>query len=91
MENSVDVELRELERQIAYSGARSDLECFCASKIANAKPLLWWYDVSTAGPDEAEIKAVEMSVRYLELRGLLLRNPENTNQVRPLDVEAVRP
>lgn len=87
MENSVDVELRELERRIAYHAARSDIECSCASKVVSAKPRLWWYDLTTAGPEEEEIEWVTMAVRYLELCGLLLRNPENLNQVRPLDIE----
>lgn len=78
-------ELRRLEQEIAYHGARSDIECFCASKAVSREPLLWWYDITTAGPVVEEGEWVTMAVRYLEMRGLLLRNPENPNQVRPLD------
>jgi hypothetical protein len=78
-------ELKQLEQEIAYHSARADIECGCASTVVSVEPRLWWYDVTTAGPEEEEIEWVTMAVRYLTLRGLLLVNPENSNQVRPLD------
>ena len=91
MEDSVYHELRQLEHRIAYHAARADIECFCASKVVSEEPRLWWYDITAAGPVEDEVEWVGMAVRYLELCGLLLREPENPNQVRPLDAQGVCP
>ncbi len=76
-------ELRQLEQEIAYSSARSDIECYCTSENVGGVTPLWWYDITSAESDE-EQEWVTMAVRYLELRGLLLRHPENATLVRPL-------
>lgn len=88
---SIEEEIRALERHIAYHGARADIETFCASRAVSAKPRLYWYDTATAESEEAN-EFVTVAVRYLELRGLLERNPENPAQVRPLNLpEEVTP
>jgi len=79
-------ELRRLEREIAYHAARSDIECMCQGEMVGQQSRLWLYDITSAESEE-ETEWVAMAVRYLELRGLLLRDPENPVKVRPLDDE----
>ena len=79
-------ELRQLEQEIAYHAARSDIECGCKGKRQPRERVLWWYDTESAESGE-EQEGVSMAGRYLELRGLLKRNPENPALVQPLDAE----
>ena len=82
-------ELERLAHEIAYSAAPSDIECYCEGQVETGERLSWWYDTGSAESGE-EQEWVAMAVRYLELRGLLKRNPENAALVRPMDME-VRP
>lgn len=60
-------ELAALERALAYSAARSDIECYCASDGDG------WHDTTHVLDDDHE--TVETALRYLDLRGLLDRHP----------------
>jgi len=77
-------ELERLAHEIAYGAARSDIECYCEGQAEAGARLSWWYDTTSAESSE-EQEWVVMAVRYLELRGLLKRNPENAALVRPMD------
>lgn len=59
-------ELETLERHLAYSAARSDIECYCGF-ISDR-----WRDPSSAHADDRE--TVAKALRYLELRDLLERH-----------------
>lgn len=81
-------ELETLERQLAYSTARSDIECHCymASKWRER-----WYDPNIAAGadpcaqmDEEDRETVATALRYLDLRGLLERH-SNGSRVRVRD------
>jgi hypothetical protein len=74
-------ELRHLERALAYSAARSDIECYCQPP-AGTSPLALncWYDPGTAAKDDRE--TVATALRYLELRGLIERSPQGWVRVR---------
>lgn len=73
-------ELRTLEREIAESCARSDIECHCLSQDHSGRYYGRWYDLATMDEDDREI--VGKSVRYLELRKLIRRHPENRDLVQ---------
>jgi len=64
-------ELDTLAHLLAYSAARSDIECYCHPV---ADPGDRWY-----GPDnvrqEGDRETVATALRYLELRGLIERHP----------------
>jgi len=85
-----DGELHQLEQAIAYSSARSDIECYCQGSRHSGPHIGVWYDITSPEPDEAK-EMVGAAVRYLELRELLKRHPENPFLVRPMDIEAVQP
>lgn len=73
-----------LAHELAYDLARSDIECHCSSYDCR------WYDTSSVrdlDPETAEtvVGWVERAVRYLDLRGLLRRHPDNPAVVRILD------
>ncbi len=81
-------ELATIERALAYSAARSDIECHC--KMAGR----WrerWHDPNVAAGadtfgqiDEEDRETVATAMRYLDLRGLLERH-ENGVWVRVRD------
>jgi len=81
-------ELHQLEQALAYSSARSDIECYCNGSRHSGPHIGVWYDITSPEPDEAK-EMVNEAVRYLELRKLLKRHPENSDMVRPLDIEAI--
>jgi len=68
-------ELARLERALAYSAARSDIECHCNRADADR-----WYDPIPAYVEDREFVAT--AIRYLELRGLLERHPQGWVRVR---------
>ena len=72
-------ELRRLERALAYSAARSDVEVHC---LPGGEFRDRWYDPASAHEDDRE--TVATALRYLELRGLLERH-ENGVWVRVRD------
>lgn len=63
--------------EIADSCARSDIECNC-HWIGDVPDQ--WYDTSI--PHEDCRDAIALSVRYLEARGLIVRDPNNRHHVR---------
>jgi len=79
------MQVNELEREIAYQAARSDIGCYCKGH----RESLIWYDIESPEADEGK-EMVDTAVQYLEIRGLLMRHPTNSDLARPLDVEAVR-
>jgi hypothetical protein len=82
-------ECRELEREIAYHAARSDIECICEGNWGNSAPNVVWYDILSPDNDDDRL-FISQAVTYLESRKLLKRHPGNSNLVRPLDAEAVQ-
>jgi hypothetical protein len=75
-----------LAHELAYELARSEIECHCSSYYCR------WYDTSSVqdlDPETAEAVTgwVERSVRYLDLRGLLRRHPDNPAVIRILGEE----
>lgn len=76
-------EAHALAHELAYELARSDIECHCSSYDCR------WYDTSSVrdlDPETVEAVTgwVERSVRYLDLRGLLRRHPDNPAVIRIL-------
>ncbi len=76
-------DIRQLEQELAYSAARSDIECHCVSEKHSGQHHGRWHDLSTAGNDEEEW--VANAVRYLEARNLLKRHPVRNTLVKVLD------
>lgn len=66
-----DSEVRSLEREIAEGTARSDIECHCLVDDDG------WFDTA-----EEEGDLLAKSVRYLELREMILRHPDDPHLVR---------
>lgn len=79
-------ELQTLERELAYSAARADIECHhCLWQNHSGKYHGRWYDTAPLSGEDSEW--VAKSIRYLELRKLLRRHPENGNLVQVLEDE----
>lgn len=78
------LDLEALERKIAYSAARSDIETMCCVWRDEGANPGWWYDTQVLDCESSR-PWVDDAVRYLELRGLLLRSPNAPHVVRPLD------
>lgn len=77
-------ELHTLAHQIAYSCARSDIECFTQWRDDRTDspvepsflvPKHRWYDLSTVIRDDFEREAVAQAIFYLDARQLLHRKP----------------
>jgi hypothetical protein len=73
-------ELHKLEQELAYSAARSDIECHCMARQHSGQHHGWWYDTTTVTGDDVEW--VEKAMRYLDLRKVLKRHPDNAALVR---------
>ncbi len=69
--------LHHLAHKIARISARSDIQSWCTFKLIGG---VRWYD--TFGIDQIAMRSVQDSVRYLRLRGLLVRHPCNSWLVR---------
>lgn len=82
-------ELARLEREYAYSAARSDIECHC--KTAGKWRDRWYYPSVPTGADpcgqmnEEDRETVATAIRYLDLRGLIERSPQGWVRVREDD------
>jgi hypothetical protein len=76
-------ELRKLERELAYTTARTDIESFIAPVRKSGCHSGWWYRLSSV-EDRSEKQSVTKAVRYLELRKLLRRHPLEPDLVRVL-------
>lgn len=61
-------EMLTLQAELAYSAARSDVECYCAAGGTGNL----WYDTTNVLDDDHD--TVARAIRYLELRGLLERH-----------------
>lgn len=79
-------DIGEIERDLAYSAARSDIECCCVQELVNGRHAGRWY-LSTEVTFSDDIEVVERAIRYLDYRGLLHRHPDNKLLIRPLDAD----
>ena len=71
-----------LAHEIAEESAKSDIESFCVWRITDDGLLpTRWYDIATQLHD-GERAWVDRAVRYLEARGILVRNQQNASLVR---------
>jgi hypothetical protein len=80
-----------IERDLAYSAARSDIECHCMS-VGNWRER--WFDPSQK-PEVAlgqrnplnddDRETVAIAIRYLDARGLIERHPDGWVRVREDD------
>lgn len=69
-----------LGTELADEVARSDIESYCSFEKMGR---FTWYDTSTCHPEGAEVEAgVDKAVRYLDLRGTLVRHPVQRHLVR---------
>lgn len=76
-------EVAALALSIADEAARSDIEAFCT--WSSKEPANRWYDTATIDDQEfaGELRAtVDRAVRYLDLRGLLVRSGVRPNFVQ---------
>lgn len=72
-----------LQARLAYSAARSDIECECDVVNVNTSGV-WWYDLTTAEGEAQE--HVATAARYLDLSGLLRRQVEAPHIVQIIDM-----
>ena len=86
-------ELREIEQKLAYSAARSDIECECEPVDVDAYPSEW--DTSALAspfpPSDLKRKAflvatIQNAVRYLDLRGLIIRRADAPEIIQILEL-----
>ena len=66
-------ELKQLAFEIADSTAISDIEAACPT-VGGDEKVGWLYDVSN--PDEIDAYFIEQGLRYLDMRGILIRKPD---------------
>lgn len=87
-------EINNLANQIAYSCARSDIECFTHWRDdrtdSPVEPSFLvaehrWYDLSTVIRDDFERECVAQAIFYLDGRGLLRRKPGEPFMVQILE------
>lgn len=71
--NLTDAEGLALERELATSAATSDIECHAIRDSEG------WYQLDTVEPGDAEW--VARAVRYLDWRGLIVRDPADSNRI----------
>ncbi len=76
-------DIRKLERELAYSAARSDIECICTSRTISGRYYGRWYQIHGLEGNDAEF--VANAVLYLESRKLLKRHPSAPDLVQVLD------
>lgn len=74
--------LNALAHEIAYSAARSDIECLTAMECRFSQQGHWW-DTSTR--DETDAPWVDKAQTYLDATGHLERKPDAPHIVRILD------
>jgi hypothetical protein len=67
--------IEELEKKLAYEGAKTDIESFCVGHIEDGKQ--WWEHQIQAWHSGVDLtqEYIDLAVEYLELRGLLVRHP----------------
>lgn len=77
-----------LAAELAYSAARSDIEVNGISVKAGKRGGSRWYATTIASTRGGEDQAwLDRAVRYLDLAGLLVRDPTRPTIVRVLDRE----
>lgn len=80
------ISIEKLERELAYSAARSDIECCCVQELVSGKYAGKWY-LSTEVTFQDDADVVKNAIRYLDHRGLLKRHPDNQLLIRPLNAD----
>ncbi|WP_440221871.1 hypothetical protein ACQQ2N_12305 [Dokdonella sp. MW10] len=75
-----------LAHELAYSCARSDVECCCTH--VRSDDAGHWYDTTPNAETVCEPHVIERAVRYLDSRGLLRRDPSSPHIVQVRDVPA---
>lgn len=83
-------EMMDLQRELADDVARADIKSFGEIIPGPGKDNVeqfrnCWY--SRPGRDEGETRDFDRGVRYLDLRGLLERHPDDITLVRPKEEE----
>lgn len=78
-------ELIALAFQIADSCSRSDIECHCVEHSGDAQSG-WWFDTSKIESEDKQF--IEDAARYLEMRSLLRRMPDQAHIVGFINVRA---
>ena len=85
-------ELREIEKKLAYSAARSDIECESVPVDGEADPREWdtrtiASPIARSHPDQKDSLAIiQNAVRYLDLRGLIRRRADGPEIIQILDL-----
>ena len=82
--------MRELEQELAYSAARSDIECYCVP-VGDIGAQRHWSikeyqqpQVAANGHNSVR-RAVNVAVTYLEWRGCIERDADDASLVRVTD------
>ena len=70
--------MRRLERELAYSAARSDIECECAQ---STKGGVRAYETDVPQIDEHTNEIVARALMYLNWKGLLERDPQDEMRI----------
>jgi hypothetical protein len=76
-------ELDKLAHGIAYDASTTAIECNCLMVPEEQAGQRDWFDVGD--PDALAKPFVEECVRYLEMRGLIVRHPSNSMWVQLQD------
>ena len=85
-------ELREIEQKLAYSAARSDIECECVPVDGEADPTEWdtraiASPIARSHQHQKEyLPIIQNAVRYLELRGLIRRRADAPEIIQILEL-----
>jgi len=79
--------MEKLERELAYTMARIDIESYCKAERHSGRYHGVWYDTAATYEDcpNTDAEDIARAFRYLEYRNLLKHHPENPALVRILD------
>ena len=85
---AIVAEAAALQAELAYSAARSDIEVTAVAVRSARRGGSQWYETRIASTRGDEDQAwVDRAVRYLDLCGLLRRDPKKPTVVRVLNRE----
>lgn len=76
---------QDLERRLAYSAARSDIELCCEAIMSDDGLKAEWYRLDTAKPEDGA--CITDAIKYLDGRCLLIHHPDVPNWVNFLDAD----
>jgi hypothetical protein len=83
-------ELETLERELAYDGAVANITGYCGWSQTEHNHVGQWWDLTIPKQPDVE-DDIDRSVRYLELRGLLVRHPDAPQKVKILPLAGSHP